>query len=458
VRLRTGLQAALAYVLLLAIVALGVPLALSLSTRVNDEVRSKALGEAEVVAAAAADLLRPVNARGLGTIANQAASQVSGRVMVVDGSGVVLTDAGVKTPETGASYASRPEIVKALAGQPVQLERASRTLGTGILATAVPIVQSGTTIGAVRITQDVTAVHAAVTRVELGLALIGIIVLAAGLLVGRVIAGQIARPLRRLDGVARRVADGDLSARAEVEGSREQRSLSTSFNEMTDRLARFVSSQRAFVADASHQLRTPLTGLRLRIEEARASGVSAEAAAQLDAGVAEVDRLAQIVDELLVLSRAGEREQPGERLDLAMLIDRALARWSATAADRGITLERGEQEGGPVWCSSADADRAIDVLIENALRYASRGTAVTVASDPGRVEVRDRGPGLGEQDGEALFERFHRGSAGRRGPAGSGLGLAIARELARGWGGDVTLRNRQGGGAVATFTLPEANE
>jgi two-component system, OmpR family, sensor kinase len=448
-------QAALAYVLLLAIVALGVPLALSLSARVNDEVRSQAQREADLVAATAADLVTAGQRAGLTRLTRTAARGAAGRVIVVDRSGIVITDSG-SPPEIGVAYGDRPEIRSALHGTPVQLERYSSFLHQGLLATAVPIVRNGATVGAVRVTQKVGSVHAAVTRVELGLALIGVIVLALGLLAGRVIAGGIAGPLRRLEQVAHRVAGGDTSARAAVEGSFEQRSLAESFNEMTERLARLVGSQRAFVADASHQLRTPLTGLRLRIEEARAVGVSADAATQLDAGIAEVDRLAAMVEELLVLSRAGERELPGEQLELTAIVERALARWSATAAERGVALGAGELEGGAVWCAEADADRALDVLVENALHYSPSGSRVSVASRPGRIDVRDRGPGLLAGEDEAVFERFHRGSAGRAGPMGNGLGLAIARELAREWSGDVTLRNREGGGAVATLRLPEA--
>jgi signal transduction histidine kinase len=452
VRLRTGLLAALSYVLLLAIIALGVPLALSLSARVNDEVRSQAQGQADLVAATAADLLSATRRGELTVLTRSSAAAVRGRVLVVDRSGIVLADSAVPA-ETGSSYAERPEIVSALHGSGVQVQRASHTLGEEILATAVPIIRNGVAVGAVRVTQSVAAVHAAVTRVELGLALIGAIVLALGLAAGVVIAGQIARPLRRLERVAGQVAGGDLSARAAIEGSREQRSLGASFNEMTDRVGRLLDSQRAFVADASHQLRTPLTGLRLRIEEARAAGVGPAAARELDAGAAEVDRLAQIVEELLVLSRAGERELPGERLDLDGALERACARWRATAAEREIALEQEELHGGEVWCAAVDADRVLDVLLENALRYSPPGSCVTLASTPGRIEIRDRGPGLTPADGEAIFERFHRGSAGLGGPSGSGLGLAIARELARGWGGEVTLRNRDGGGAVATLTL-----
>ena len=170
--------------------------------------------------------------------------------------------------------------------------------------------------------------------------------------------------------------------------------------------------------------------------------------------MAEVDRLAQIVDELIVLSRAGERELPGDRLDLDTTVQLALRRWGAAAAERGITLEAGPPSGASVWCANADADRALDVLIENALHYGPESSTVTVTSAPGRIEVNDHGPGIGGDERDAIFERFHRGSAGRRGPAGSGLGLSIARELAREWGGEVTLENRDGGGAVATLALP----
>ncbi len=439
--------------LLLAIVALGVPLGLNLSARINDEVRSQAEGQADLVAATAADLLTPSRRRDLAVLAHTAAAAVRGRVLIVDRTGIVLADSAVP-PELGSSYAGRPEIARALGGHRVQVQRASSTLGEKILATAVPIIRNRATAGAVRVTQSVSAVNAAVRRVELGLALIGAIVLALGLAVGVVIAGQIARPLGRLERIARRVAGGDLSARAPIEGSREQRSLGVSFNEMTDRVQRLLDSQRAFVADASHQLRTPLTGLRLRVEEARAAGVSPVAAGELDAAAGEVDRLAQIVGELLVLSRAGERELPGERLNLDDVLERAMGRWAAAAAAHSIALERGERGGGHVWCAAADADRALDVLVENALFYAPPGSRVTLAAAPGEIEVRDHGSGVSDEEREAIFERFHRGTAGRTGPPGSGLGLAIARELAREWGGEITLRNREGGGAIATLSLP----
>jgi len=302
----------------------------------------------------------------------------------------------------------------------------------------------------VRVTQSVEAVSRATDRATLGLAAVGLLVLGLGLAAGLVIARQIAGPLRRLDDAAARVAEGDLTARAKVEGSAEQRSLAQTFNGMTARLERLVAGQRDFVADASHQLRTPLAGLRLRLEEARAASDDPGVHEEIDAGMAELDRLAAIISELLLLSQAGEVDAPPERLDLDDAVRRAAARWDG--AEGGSVRAVQAAPGAPAYCPVADLDKVLDALIENALRYG--GGEITVVSRPGGVEVLDRGPGLDGAELEAVFERFHRGRAGRSGPAGTGLGLAIARELARRWGGDVELANRPEGGAAARITVP----
>lgn len=438
--------------LLLAVIALGVPLAINLSARVNAEVRTQAQAQADLVAATAADLLGADQRTPLQTLAQNASGSVRGRVLIVDARGVVLADSSGPA-QLGTSYASRPEIQRALGGRQYQVARSSQTLGQEILATAVPIVHDARTAGAVRITQSISAVHSAVRRARFVVILIGLIVLALGLAAGAVIAAQVARPIGRLEQVARRVTQGDLTARAEVEGSTEQRSLAASFNEMTGRIERLLDAQRDFVADASHQLRTPLTGLRLRLEEARALELREDVAAELDAAMVEVDRLAHTVAELLVLSRAGERRVAGTMVELDDLLAAAAERWRATALERGIELVWRDEGGGSVWVARADAERALDALVENAMNYSPYGSAVELVSGPGRIEVRDRGPGLADEERDAVFERFHRGRAGVAGPAGSGLGLSIARELARDWDGEVTLENRAGGGAVATLSL-----
>jgi signal transduction histidine kinase len=432
-------------VLVLAVVALEVPLIISIRDRVDAEVESQALSQAEIIAAT----LDVRDRENLTDVAEQAAKEVRGRVIVVGPGGRLVADSAGEE-RLGIDYSTRPEIAAALAGDPFQEERRSDTLDETILASAVPIRETGTgrTIGAVRVTQSVDAVDRATWRATLGLIAIGLLVLVLGLAAGALIAGQVAGPVRRLDQAARRVAEGDLSARARVEGSAEQQRLARTFNDMTSRLERLVSSQREFVADASHQLRTPLSGLRLRLEEARASTAEAGAHEEIDAGLRELDRLSAMVSELLVLSQAGEVDAPPERVDLEDAARRAEARWDG--AEGGSVRSNGERADG--FAPPADLDRAIDALVENAIHYGNG--EVEVRSRQGAIEVLDRGPGLSDDDLAAVFERFHRGAAGRAGPNGTGLGLPIARELARRWGGDVTLANRDGGGARATLTVP----
>ena len=279
--------------------------------------------------------------------------------------------------------------------------------------------------------------------------------LGLGLIAGALIAQQIARPIRRLDD--RRRPGGGAATSTRGRRSRaapsSARSLA-SFNEMTERVSRLLRSQRDFVADASHQLRTPLTGLRLQLEEVRDATPDSDPRAQrLDAGMSEVDRLSQIVDELLVLSRAGEHELPGsEDRSRARRPTGPLERWQKAADDAGIELVRGTGRGrvdGLVHGRrprprARRADRERDPLLA---APESRRHDRRLAADG--IEVLDRGPGLESGEEEAVFERFHRGRAGRQGVTGTGLGLPIARELVEQWGGSVTIANREERGARA---------
>ncbi len=439
--------------MLLALIALGVPLAVSLRDRVDSEVRSQAQGQADLVAASANELLEAPRPAGLRGLVNAAARDVRGRVLVVNRRGKLVADSA--GAPAGYSYRDRPEIRAALSGRSAQITRDSRSLGEQILATAVPVLSRGNPNGAVRITQSVAAVHRAVRRSILDLALLAGVVLAIGLAAGALIARQISRPIRDLDLAARNVAGGDLSTKVAVAGSSEQRSLARAFNEMTERVRRLLRGQQDFVADASHQLRTPLTGLRLRLENlADRFEDDASVEAEVEAGMHEVDRLSHMVDELLILSRAGERELPGAAVDLQTTARRAAGRWRQDALDRGIGLEVTGAGCGAVWCAAADLDRSVDALVENALSYSPAGSTVTIACSPGSIEVLDQGPGLAVGEEDSVFERFWRGSASRKAPKGTGLGLPIARELAREWGGDVTLSSRTGGGARAVISLP----
>jgi len=191
VSLRTRLLLSLAYVLVLAVVSLGVPLALSLRERVNAEVHSQALSQADVVAATSAALLSPPNTRDLEALVRSSGASVRGRVLIVNTRGQVMADsAGSST--LGSSYLSRPEIAAALARRSVQTQRASHSLGENILATAVPVLRGRSAIGAVRITQSVASVQHAVGSTVTKLMLVAGTVLLLGLLVPQALTGLVA--------------------------------------------------------------------------------------------------------------------------------------------------------------------------------------------------------------------------------------------------------------------------
>jgi signal transduction histidine kinase len=454
VSLRLLLLAAFAYVLLLAILALEVPLALNVSRRVNAEVKAQAASEAQLVAASASGR----TGDALDGIVETAAGQLGGRVIVVDEQGRLVSDsAGAGL--VGSSYADRPEIRQALAtDRTAQQRRRSETLDEEVLFTAAPVVDEGA-LGAVRITQGVEAIDERVRRDVLGLAAVGLAALAFGLLFAWVLAGTLSRPLRGLAAAARRVEAGDLDARADPGGAREQREVAEAFNDMTDRLGRVLEAQREFVANASHQLRTPLTGLRLRIEAASLKADDPSLGNELAAAEREADRLARLVTSLLALAREGAQPAPARPVSLGDAARSAVERWDAQAASGGSRLALAGDDDVLAAASDEDVAIVLDNLIENALRYSPPGAEVTVRwhheGDRAVLSVEDEGPGLAAGEEAHVFERFARGSAAH-GASGSGLGLPIVATLARRWGGTASIRSRSEGGAEARIELPAA--
>jgi two-component system, OmpR family, sensor kinase len=453
VSLRLRILLAFAYGFLLILVALEVPLALNLSRRVDAEVRSDAAGQAHIVAAqASGSMNRPVRLRAL---TERAASTLGARVIVVDSRGALKADSA---GSSRASYASRPEIRVALSGRTAQGERQSETLGTKLLYTAVPVTSGGRTVGAVRVTQSVSAVNERVRRSVLALVAIGAAALLLGLVLAWFLADSLSRPLRRLAKTAREVEEGDFEARAKVAGPQEVKEVAVAFNDMADRIGTVLAAQREFVANASHQLRTPLTGLRLRLESAGAKADSPGLERELAAAEQEVERLARLLNTLLMLAREGQTPRAGRLVSLGLAAKHAHERWEARADDRGQRLRLETAEDVVVHAAEEDLAIVLDNLIENALHYSPDGKAVTIAY--GRegadafLAVLDEGPGIDPAEEQAVFERFARGRAGKSGPSGTGLGLAIVQTLAERWGGRAALRPRPEGGTRAEIRLP----
>ncbi len=285
-------------------------------------------------------------------------------------------------------------------------------------------------------------------------------VLVAVALLGLVVARSVTGPLTHLERAARRLGGGDLGARAPANtGPAEVRALSREFNSMAGRLEELVAAQRGFVADASHQLRSPLTALRLRLENISATQPSADTDTDTDAILVELDRLSRVVDGLLVLARSeGQRPERAPINIDAVVADRFDA-WSALAEEAGVTLDVDLPPRAPVfaWLVPGHLEQIVDNLLANALEATPPGRSVhaSVGCDGGIVEVHvaDEGRGMGEHERRHAFDRFWRGSASRPG-AGSGLGLSIVRQLARTSSAEVELREAPGGGVDAVVRMP----
>ncbi len=434
------------------IIALGIPLTINLQRRAAAELENQALIQAQGIAAAIdpGELDEPEK---LEPVVSEAAQQVGGRVIVVDQEGTLMVDSQGPV-ELGTAFATpgRPEIGRALAGAPNTQIRDSADLGHDIIATAVPIQEEGEIVGAVRITKNVQQVNDNVRNVTLGLLAIGVAGLAAGLLLAFGLAGSLSRPLTRLARSAKDLGEGDLSARAgDIRGPREIEELGRSFDEMAQRVERSVQAQREFVANASHQLRTPLTAMKLQIEGAITETTGDDVRARLLAADREVDRLSEIVDRLLVMAREIE-EGASARVDVMDAARRAVDRWSERAAQRHSSLEvRGD--GGSARADPTDLDQIFDNLIDNATSYAPGEVVVETERSNGRVvvAVRDRGNGIPSDEVARVTERFYRGKEAPAG--GSGLGLSIARQLAEKWGGTLNVQSTPGEGTRVEVTL-----
>jgi two-component system sensor histidine kinase MprB len=270
----------------------------------------------------------------------------------------------------------------------------------------------------------------------------------AGLLIGR----SALRPIDALTSAAERVAETQqLAERIEVEGDDEVARLATSFNAMLAALEESRQQQRQLVRDAGHELRTPLTALRMNVEMlARSEGLSDDVRKELvAAAVEEVEALSSLVTEVIDLASDHRAEEPMEVFDLDGAVAEAAERCRRRSG-REIVVVAG---GGSVLARRSAIGRALDNLLDNAVKWSEADKPIEISATMGRVAVRDHGPGIAAQDQSRVFDRFYRADSAR-GMAGSGLGLSIVKQTADDHGGSVFVEEAAGGGAVVGFALP----
>ncbi len=326
-----------------------------------------------------------------------------------------------------------------------------------------PLQVQGRFLGALVLTTSLAPVdatlHGFVTILLIG---IGATLLAGSLIV-IVVTRLGLRPLRKMGGIARRIAEGDLSQRVnEDEGTQEVSELARSFNYMAGKLQAAWQAQRLFAADASHELRTPLTSIAGYIDVLNKGAKDDPGTLDhiLGAMRDEVDRMTRLVRDLVSLARLDANDQLRlERLDLTSLVEEVCQQTRAMAPDREINLHAAEG----AWVE-ADADRMRQVLLnlaDNAIKYTPPQAQVEFAvqryDSTVQVSVADTGPGISPKDREHLFDRFYRAEQSRtREKGGAGLGLAIAKKIVEAHRGSISVDSPPQGGTVFSVRLPLA--
>jgi signal transduction histidine kinase len=405
------------------------------------------------------------------TVAKEA-RQAGDGVLVLTSGGRQELDAAMPPGNWGqlATEAGTQAQPSVLAGQPVQ--PSTQIAGSHVIA-VMPVVGQGTladtVVGTVILARSTESLNNEILALWVILGSVAAVAMIAAALLAFGLARWVNRPLKGLDSAARRLADGDLAIRAKVDsGPPELRRLGTTFNTMAGRLEALVHGNRAVIADVSHQLRTPLAALRLRLD-LLAADTDPETGHELAGALDELARLSRLVDGLLTVARAENVVPVPMAVDVAEVARERVAAWHPVADDRSIILVTsvgsgsglggalgvGRSPGARVlaWIGEGHLEQILDNLIANALDALSPGHVVrltTTATAAGaRIMVSDNGPGMSAEDRERAFLRFTTSS-----PNGTGLGLAIVHRLVISNGGTARLDETPGGGLTVTLDFP----
>jgi signal transduction histidine kinase len=382
------------------------------------------------------------------------------RIVVTNAAGLSIASSDPSVL-IGTDFTNRPEVVKALTGVPAVGERKSATLGETLVFVAVPVLLGDSVLGVVRLSNPKSQIDEEVRNRVIGIVIAGLFTLLAAVGIAIPLALTIARPITKLTRRTERLADGDFSVRADdATGPPEVRELSRSFNAMAGRLGLVIENQRHFASAASHQLRTPLTALRLRLEQAQelVPSDASVLADTLDASRAEADRLQEMVEQLLALARLEGGSTATMSVNASEIARNRIEMWESLAAERGVRISGRIAEHASCAVIDGALEQIVDNYIDNALTVAPEGSDIVVSvirlENHVVIDVIDAGPGLQPEQRDKAFERFWRGAATTN-SAGTGLGLAIVLQLATASGGTAQLLPRTDGssGLVARVTF-----
>ena len=447
---------------LFVLLALGLPLGVTYSNAEHRRLMSQVENDAFALALHAdgplADARRGDTA-ALRDLVVEFRRQTGIHVVIADRDGIVLASTGRGEATVGEDVSRVPGVQSALRGHEATGERTTRR--GRVLSSAVPVLSGGTNEGVVLVSASLQTVNERTHRNWLLLAALGGIIALVVLLVSNLLASSFTKPVRDLDRAAARFGEGDLQTRVPVpDDPPELNGLARSFNATAARLEDLVQLQQSFVVDASHQLRSPLAALRLRLENVEAEGPDFRAD-DLEGALIEVRRLTRLVDGLLLLARAEHAAAPTAALQLPPIVEGRREAWTAMAGERGVELDV-HVDDVAVRSVSGRLEQVLDNLISNALEVAPRGSVVHIdgraEGDEVRLEVRDAGPGMTSDQRARAFDRFWRAEPSRKELGGFGLGLAIVRRLVTADGGRIHLATAREGGLAVIVHLRGANE
>ncbi len=381
------------------------------------------------------------------------ASNTGARVVVVNNKFVLVADSDQSAVDRTFD---RPEIQTAMTGTLTTGSRTSATLETDLHYVAAPVVKGEKVVAVVRLSLVDADVTVVVRTALISLAIfVFAVMLFAGVLAW-LMARSISAPLSRVADVAERLPD-DLSLRAdEADGPIEVQAVAGALNATAERLTGILERTQAVAADASHHLKTPLTGVRLRLEAIE--DISSDESVRVEAqrATAEVDRLTHRIDQILALARSDAGDTLRGQCDASSVIAERVDEASITADECNLRLDLQIEGGLHAAVTAPPLARVIDELLGNAFEYARTQVRVILVRADGNavLTVEDDGMGLPIIEQEVVFNRFVRGASAIAG--GSGLGLALVRETARACGGDAVAFTSPLGGLAVRTTWPLA--